>query len=120
MAVGQWLGARLWNGPTRFSFSRDDVRGRSLRARLARLVIASTVPMVAFSLIYQYVEYRENIAAAGTHTLALARSMTQAVEVELGGRIAALQVLALAPALRAGDLDAFRATATAVVARQFP
>jgi signal transduction histidine kinase/ActR/RegA family two-component response regulator len=92
----------------------------SLRARLLLLVVASIVPLFAFSLASQYLQYRDAIAAAGRQTLELARSLSSLAEQELQTRMVALQVLALSPALHANDLATFRAEAEAAIAEQFP
>src|SRR5712691_10853264 len=83
-------------------------RHLSLRWRLVLLVVASVVPLLAFSLGNQYLAYREEVAYTGNQTLALARSMSLVVEDELQARIAALQALTVSGALQAGDLDGFR------------
>src|SRR6266851_2647313 len=95
-------------------------RGLSLRWRLVLLVVAGVVPLLAFSLAHQYLEYREDVATTGRQTLAVARSMSLLVEQELQARIATLQTLTVSHALQAGDLDEFRAQAETVVAQQFP
>lgn len=107
--------------------------GASLRARLALLVVASVLPLLAFALGAQYMAYRDERAQAGQRALQLARALSLAVEGELRARVAALQVLALSPALRErssaggkaaegrpmGDFAAFRAEAQALLVRQF-
>jgi PAS domain S-box-containing protein len=95
-------------------------RGLSLRWRLICLVVIAVVPLLIFNLGHQYSEYREDVAATGSRTLALAQSMSQLVEEELQARIATLQTLALSPSLQAGDLASFRREAEAVVAEQYP
>src|SRR5436309_2208786 len=96
-------------------------RGRfSLRWRLMMLVIVSVVPLVAFTLVREYLDYQEAVSGAGRKTLELARSLSLAVEKELRARIAVLQVLALSGPVRDGDVDSFRGRAEAVVAEQFP
>jgi signal transduction histidine kinase/CheY-like chemotaxis protein len=102
-----------------FGAQRRDGRF-SLRARLMMLVIASVVPLVLFTLVRGYLDYRDDVAGAGRKTLELARSMALSVEKQQQARIAALQVLAQSSALRRGDLEVFRARAEAVVAEQFP
>ena len=93
----------------------------SLRARLVLLVVVSIVPLLAFTLAGQYVQYREMVAATRRQTLELTRSLVSAVEEELQARMVALQVLALSPALQKDDVDiaAFRAEAEAVIVQQF-
>ena len=78
------------------------------------------MPLLGFSLVSQYLEYRQAVAATGQQTLKLARSMTLVVERELQARMVALQVLALSPTLRGDDIAAFRDQAQAVIAQQFP
>jgi signal transduction histidine kinase len=107
---------------------KDDVKrpqwrasGRmSLRARLLLLVFACVVPLLAFSLGSQYLQYREAVAATGQQTLDLVRSMSLVVEQELQARMVALEVLALSPTLRRNDIAAFRTEAEAVIQQQFP
>jgi hypothetical protein len=92
----------------------------SLRARLLLLVVASVMPLLAFSLGSQYLQYREAAAATGQQTLELARSISLVVEQELQTRMVALEVLALSPTLHGDDIRAFRAQAQAVIAQRFP
>ena len=94
--------------------------GLSLRTRLLLLVVASVMPLLAFNLGSQYLQYRDAVAATGQQTLELARSMSQVVEQELQARMVALQVLATSPALRGNDIATFRSQAQAVIAQQFP
>ena len=95
------------------------VRRLSLRARLILLIVATIVPLTAFTLARRYFDYQEAIESAGEKTLALTRSLSIAVEKDLQARIAALQVLTLSRPLRDGDLNGFREQAEAVVG-QFP
>ena len=94
----------------------------SLRARLVLLVVASLVPLMAFSLVGQYLQYRDAVAITGRQTLEFARGLSAVVAQELQSRMVALQVLALSPALHSDDVDiaAFRAQAEAVIVQQFP
>src|SRR5262245_34931205 len=92
----------------------------SLRVRLLLLVVASIVPLFAFTLASQYLQYRDAITSAGRQTLELAHSLSLLVEQDLQTRMVALQVLALSPALRSDDLATFRAEAEAAIAQQFP
>jgi signal transduction histidine kinase/CheY-like chemotaxis protein len=92
----------------------------SLRARLMLLVVASVVPLVAFTLVRGYLDYQDALASAGRKTQELARSLALGVEKQQQARIAVLEVLALSNALRRGDFEIFRARADAVVAKQFP
>src|ERR1700687_697443 len=95
-------------------------RRLSLRARLLLLVVACVVPLLAFSLGSQYLQYREAVAATGQRILELVRSMSLVVEQELLSRMVALEVLALSPTLHRNDIAAFRTEAEAVIEQQFP
>jgi signal transduction histidine kinase/CheY-like chemotaxis protein len=91
-----------------------------LRTRLMMLVVASVIPLVGFTLVREYLDYRKAVTSSGQKTLELTRSLSLAVEKELQARIAVLEVLALSRPLRDGDLEGFRAQADTVVAQQFP
>ncbi len=95
-------------------------RGPSLRGRLLLLVTACVLPMVVFGLGDAYLTYRAERAEAGRRTLDLARSLALTVERDVQGRLAALQVLALSPTLREGDIESFRPAAEAMLAQQMP
>ena len=101
---------RPWNAPGRLS----------LRARLSLLVVACVVPLLAFSLGSQYLQYRDAVTATGRQTLELVRSMAIVVEQDLQARMVALEVLALSPTLLRDDFTVFRAEAEAVIEQQFP
>ncbi|HTW53014.1 MAG TPA: cache domain-containing protein [Stellaceae bacterium] len=94
-------------------------RGLSLRWRLILLVIAAVVPLLVFNLAYQYLEYREDTAAAGGNILSLARSMAQQVDNKLDARILALETLATSTAFDNDDIAGFR-TRAAITAALFP
>src|SRR4051794_8976127 len=86
-----------------------------IRAPLLALAAAILLPVVlaAAALLGRYAEaerdrYRES-------ALELARQLADDVDRELDGMVLALQVLATAPALQAGDLVAFDAQARAVL-----
>jgi signal transduction histidine kinase/ActR/RegA family two-component response regulator len=96
------------------------LRGLSLRARLVLLVLASILPLFAFTLAHQYLEYRSELVATGERNLALARSMAQALAQQQRGWIEALQVLASSPALIDGDLVRFREQVENVQRESFP
>src|SRR4051794_31077409 len=86
-----------------------------IRAHLLAFAVAILLPLVlaAAALLWRYASaerdrYRES-------ALELARQLADDVDRELDGMVLALQVLATAPALRAGDLAAFDAQARAVL-----
>lgn len=103
------------NAPPRSRWQR-----LSLRTRLVLLVVASVVPLLAFSLGQQYFEYQTELRQTGRERLALARSMSAGFERELQTGIAVLQVLAGSATLRTGDMETFRTELDAVAARSFP
>jgi signal transduction histidine kinase/ActR/RegA family two-component response regulator len=91
----------------------------SLRARLVLLVVVSIVPLVSFTLSRRYADYETAIERAAQNTKELSRSLAQAVERELLGRVTVLEVLALSARLHEGDLDAFRTRAEAIIAANY-
>src|SRR3954452_2278342 len=102
-----------------------------IRAHLLALAAALLLPLVlaAAALLGRYAEaerdrYRQDalelarpdaLALARQDALELARQLAGDVDRELDGMVLALQVLATAPALAAGDLAAFDAQARAVL-----
>ena len=78
------------------------------------------MPLFAFSLGRQYLEFEANVAQAGRDQLVQARSMAVAIERELRARIVVLEFLARSRSLLAGDMDGFRAQAEAVVTQRLP
>ena len=118
--VGPMFAALL--GPRRAVSSLRGLgrRGLSLRGRLVLLVLASIVPLLAFILGYEYVNYLNDVAVTGQQTLALARSMSQVIEQELQSYVAALRALTSSRSLEVGDFGEFRRRAEFVVANQFP
>ena len=94
-------------------------RRLSLRARLVLLVVASLIPLILFTLGRRFADYHDSIAASSQQTLEFTRVVTLAVENELQGRVAALQVLARSRQLRDGNLEGFRAQAETNIAEQF-
>lgn len=84
------------------------------------MVATSIIPLLAFALAYQYLQYRRAVAETGDQTLALARSMAYLVDERLHGYVTALEVLADSTVLRNGNFGAFRQRAVMVIAEQFP
>ncbi len=68
------------------------------------LVFAGVLPLLAFSLGSQYLQYRRSVAATGQQALELARSLCFAMDEELEIRVVALQVLTLSRTLRSDDI----------------
>ena len=102
------------------SGNRRFAAGFSLHGRLALLVVATVLPLLAFSLTETYLRYDAERESFGERTLDLARSIARALEASHQMRVAALQALALSPALQAGDIEAFRATALEFIATKSP
>ena len=92
----------------------------SLHGRLTLLVVATVLPLLAFGLTATYWRYDAERESFGERTLDLARAMARAVEANHQVRMAGLQALALSPALRAGDMQAFRAVAQDFIATESP
>ena len=92
----------------------------SLRWRLLLLVLTSILPLLAFALVYQNKQFRNDVETTGRQNLALARSLALQVENQLQADIDALGVLAGSEALRDGDFERFRSRADAAIRQQFP
>ncbi|MDO9711878.1 sensor histidine kinase [Paracraurococcus lichenis] len=96
------------------------MRRLTLRARMALLVLAGVLPILAWDLGGVYLGYARERERASAQALDLTRAISGAVAAELRARSAALGVLALSRSLMADDLAAFRAQAEKVVASQLP
>lgn len=96
------------------------MRKLTLRARLALLVLVGVVPLLGFNLGSGYLKYRQDRNDADHRMLDAARGIALAIEGELRSRVALMEILALSDALARDDLDAFRAQAERVRARQEP
>jgi two-component sensor histidine kinase len=90
----------------------------SLRLRLALLVAGTALPLIIFSAAIAYLNFEANRASAGQRLVEIARSMMLAVDRELEGRIAALDVLSQSQALAENDLAGFRGRAAVFLTRQ--
>jgi PAS domain S-box-containing protein len=93
---------------------------RSLRTRLALLVVASIVPLICMGVVREYLDYRADRQAIYDGLLATARSVAVGVGRDLWLRISSLETLAMSPALTADDPDRFDQQAKAFLARQPP
>lgn len=91
----------------------------SLRVRLLVLVAGTLLPMLVLLGGVVYQSYQGAKAAAAQQVLQVARAAMFAVDLELENQIAALEVLALEPAIQADDLEAFRPAADRFLTR-FP
>ena len=93
-------------------------RPRRIRFSLALLVVACTLPGALMSsafIVTDYQRQREHIVAGAVSTV---RSLAFALDKDLTGTIASLQVLSTAPSLLHGDLPTFHARARAVLSFQ--
>ncbi len=109
--------------PPRHRYEAWSLAGGSrlpLRGRMALLVLAGTLPLLALNLGSIHADFRHERDRAGRQALELARGLALAVEGELRMRMASLEVLALSRAARRGDLADLRAMAEAVVAQHSP
>ena len=84
------------------------------------LVVAGIVPFLAYILVQQYLDYREDVRIASDRTLTLTRSVSLLVEKELQARILVLETLATSGLLQRGDLSGLRARAADLVTDRFP
>jgi two-component sensor histidine kinase len=96
------------------------IRKLSLRLRLALLVAGTALPLIIFSAVIVYLNFKASERSAAERTVQGARALAAAVDRELQSTAAALQVLALSEPLRAGDLAGFRRQADAFLRRQHP
>ena len=85
----------------------------SLRARLLLLVGVALLPVALFALASLIVLGQQQREHARQALVERARAMASAVDLELQGSVAALEVLALSRSLAAGDLRRFHADAGA-------
>src|SRR3546814_1479441 len=88
-----------------------------LRSRLVLLILATMVPLLAFSAATQYHRYRAaEQRAASEQVENKARAVHQAVQA----RLLALRVLALEPQLQTGDFAGVHRTAQALIRNELP
>jgi PAS domain S-box-containing protein len=111
-----WRPGKIWR-PGRDTGPRAS-NGLALRSRLLLLVIASVVPLLCMGAVREYLVYRQDRARVYGGLLTIARGMAVSVERDLQLRVAALETLAMSPALQAGDLAGFDKQAEAFLARQ--
>ena len=78
------------------------------------------LPLIIFSAAIVYVNYEGDRKSAADRVLEVTRGMMLAVDRELQGIVAALQVLALSQPLRDGDFAGFRRQAETYLSQQRP
>ena len=83
-------------------------RPRTLQFWLRWLVVACIVPAALMAGFLIYESYRRERANAEREMVATARALMQAVDAEIAGIHAILQVFAASPHLRTGNLEAVR------------
>lgn len=103
-------------GPRRLLFAPRDL---PLKIRLLVLVAGTLVPMLVLTATVVFQSYQRAGETAADQVLQVTRSTMVAVDRELRNQVAALEVLALAPSLRASDLAGFREDASRFLTR-FP
>ena len=103
-------------GPVRHFWKKP----ASLHLRLVLLVAGTMLPLIALTGIVVYGSYRTASDAAAERVLQTTRSAMATVDRELQNQIAALEVLALSPALQTGDIEAFRADGARFLSRFSP
>jgi signal transduction histidine kinase len=79
-----------------------------LRTRLRILILVTLLPVAGMGVVGTWLLVQREIQAVQAGTWERTRALTTAVDAELQASIAALQLLAGSPALRAGELEAFR------------
>ena len=97
----------------------ENRRGRSIRFRLASLVMACVLPVWAAAGILVYYNYQSRRAITEQRMLETARALTAVVDRELENMQAGLDALATSKSLATGDLPEFYVRAHAV-RRAFP
>jgi two-component sensor histidine kinase len=90
-----------------------------LHIRLILLVAVSMLPLLILTGVVVFQSYDKAREDAGERVLQTTRSAISSVDRELHNHIAALEVLALSPALHAGDFETFRSEAERFLSR-FP
>jgi two-component sensor histidine kinase len=91
----------------------------SLRLRLPLLVAGTMLPLILFAAGVVYFNYVQQREAAFERVLETARGIRSVLDAEMHGITLAMQVLGNSQALQRGDLDGFRRSTDAFLAR-FP
>jgi two-component sensor histidine kinase len=92
----------------------------SLRVRLTFLIAGTMLPLILATGIIVYQNYAAARRDAAARVLQATRGTMAAVDRELQNLVAAMQVLALSPALHDRDMAAFRSDADRFVSRYPP
>ncbi len=92
-------------------------RRLSLPLRLGLLVAGTCLPLLLFAAGLIYFNYIRDREEASTRVFDTVRAMRIALDAEMAGIVASLEVLANSNAPRHGDLEAFRANAESFLER---
>jgi signal transduction histidine kinase len=92
----------------------------NIRTRLRALILATLLPVALFGVAGAWVLVERERATFERAMREQARALMMAVDTEVRASIAALEILARAPALERGDLAAFRAEAARALAARRP
>ncbi len=82
-------------------------RQRTIRSRLGSLALACILPAILIAVVSALISYQRERAVLERGTVATARALVQAVDLELIGVQSALQTLATSQDLAVGDLRGF-------------
>ena len=88
-----------------------------LRTRLAFLVLAAILPLLALTVFLTIRSYHSERDQIEQHTIETARALALAVDRELAGLQSALVVLSLSPELQSGNFHAFYDQAQQMLSR---
>jgi two-component sensor histidine kinase len=80
----------------------------SLSARLALLVAGTALPLIVFSALIVFEDYKRDRKDASERVLETTRGIRFVLDAEVQRMTSGLEVLALSDALRASDFDGFR------------
>ena len=92
----------------------------SFRAWLILLVLAATMPLASYALFHVTRGYLAERSALIDRTASVARMVARQTDQELGQEVLALQTLAAAPAVQAGDFAEFATLARMFLAEVAP
>jgi signal transduction histidine kinase len=89
-----------------------------LRTSILSLVLAVVVPLATVSILLVYTLFQHGQEAARRAATDRVRAVMTAIDAKLLGAIGTVEALAVSPALRSGDLDAFYRQASEIVRAQ--
>ena len=89
-----------------------------IRSHLAILAVGAMLPVLGFAVLVSVVLLEQDRSTLQRAAMDRARAMMTAIDAELRGSLGTLDALAASASLESGDLRAFRAEATRVLATQ--